>query len=158
MRKGHVLFSLFLIAVAAYAVHSALRWTFKAALFPLSVSIPLIVLAAAQLLLDLFGRTETANGPALDMELATDVTPEVARRRATGIFLWVAGFIMLVFLLGFPIAVPLFILSYLRLQSRVGWWQSISLTAAAWGFFYTVFQRLIYLPFEAGLVQSWLGL
>ena len=158
MRKGHVLFSLFLIAIAAYAVHSALGWTFKAALFPLSVSIPLIILAAAQLLLDLFGGTETAKGPALDMELADNVTPDVARRRAMGIFLWVAGFILLVFLVGFPIAVPLFMLSYLRLQSRVGWWQSIGLTAAAWGFFYVVFERVIRLQFEAGLVQNWLGL
>ena len=158
MRKGQVLFSLCLIAVAAYAIHSALPWTFKAALFPLSVSIPLIILAAAQLLWDLFGRAETANGPALDMEFADNVTPDVARHRATTIFLWVAGFILLVFLLGFPIAVPIFILSYLRLQSKVGWWQSISLTAAAWGFFYGVFQRLIQLPFEAGLVQNWLGL
>lgn len=158
MRKGRILFSLILIAVAAYAVHSALRWTFKAALFPLSVSIPLIILAAAQLLLDLFGRAETANGPALELEFAADVTPDVARRRATTIFLWVAGFILLVFLLSFPIAVPLFMLSYLRLQSRVGWWQSIGLTAAAWGFFYIVFERLIRLQFEAGLIQNWLGL
>jgi len=49
-------------------------------------------------------------------------------------------------------------LSYLGLQSRAGWWQSIGLTVAAWGFFYIVFQRVIRLQFEAGLVQSWLGM
>ncbi|MBI4487588.1 MAG: hypothetical protein HY694_00760, partial [Deltaproteobacteria bacterium] len=68
MRKGRVFFSLFLIVVGAFAVHSALRWSFKAALFPLSVGIPLIVLAAAQLLLDLFGKAESARGPAVDLE------------------------------------------------------------------------------------------
>ena len=47
MHKGRVLFSLFLIVVGAYAVYSASAWSFKAALFTLSIGIPLIVLAAA---------------------------------------------------------------------------------------------------------------
>ena len=118
----------------------------------------LLILAAAQLLLDLFGKAETAGGPAIDLELAADVPPDVARRRVIGIFFWVAGFILLVFLLGFPIAVPLFILCYLRLQSHESWWLSLSLTAFAWGFFYGIFERLIHLRFEDGLLQTWLGL
>jgi hypothetical protein len=35
--------------------------------------------------------------------------------------------------------------------------QSIILTAATWGFFYYVFQRLLNLQFEAGIIQTWLG-
>jgi len=158
MRRGRILFSLFLIAVAAYAVYSASAWSFKAALFPLSVSIPLIALTAAQLLLDLFGKAETANGPSVELEFGADVAPDVARRRVIDIFLWIIGFILLVFFLGFPIAVPLFILSYLRLQSRESWWRSVSLTAIAWGFFYGVFERLIHLRFEEGWIQAWLGM
>ena len=157
MHKGRVLFSLFLIFLGAYAVYSASAWSFKAALFPLSIGIPLIVLAAAQLLLELFGKAETAGGPAVDLEFAADVPPDIARRRVINIFLWIAGFILLVFLLGFPVAVPLFILCYLRLQSRENWWQSVIWTAVAWGFFYGVFERLIHLRFEAGLIQTWLG-
>jgi len=158
MRKGRILFSLFLIAVAAYAVRSAWGWAFKASLFPLSVSIPLILLAAAQLLLDLFGKAETASGPSVDLEFGADVPPEIARRRVSAVLLWIAGFILLVFLLGFPVAVPVFMLSYLKLQSGAGWRQSIGITVGAWGFFYIVFERVIRLQFEAGLVQSWLGL
>jgi hypothetical protein len=158
MCKGRILFSLFLIAVGAYAVYSAWGWTFKAGLFPLAVSIPLIVLTAAQLLLDLFGKAETAKGPSVDLEFGADVPLEIARRRVTNVLLWIGGFIWLVFLLGFPAAVPVFMLSYLGLQSRAGWWQSIGITVAAWGFFYIVFQRVIMMQFEAGMLQSWLGL
>jgi len=158
MRRGRILFSLFLIAVAAYAVYSAWGWTFKARLFPLSVSIPLIVLAATQLLLDLFGKAETANGPSVELEFGADVAPDVARRRASGIFAWIVGFILIVLLLGFPLAVPLFIFFFLKLQSRVSWWQSATLTAGAWGFFYGLFQWLLHLPFEDGWIQSWLGM
>lgn len=150
-------FSLLLMAVAAYAVLSARRWSFKAALFPLATAIPLFVLAGTQLIFELFGGNEATSGPAVELELSTDVDPEVARKRISGILIWIAGFILLVFLLGFPIAVPVFIFSYLSLQSRVGWWLSFSLTAVAWLGFYGLFQRLLNLPFEEGFIQSLLG-
>jgi hypothetical protein len=158
MRKGRILFSLFLIALGGFAAYSAREWTFKAALFPLTVSIPLMALAAAQLLSDLFGSAETAGGGAVDMEFAADVAPEVARQRTLGIFLWIAGFILLVSLVGFPIAVPVFMLSYLSIQSRAGLAQTVILTACAWGFFYGLFQRLLHLPFEEGWIQTLLGI
>ena len=79
----------------------------------------------------------------MEAEFANDVAPEVARRRVIETFSWIAGFIVLVFLVGFPVAVPLFMISYLAVQSRIGWLQSMSLTAAAWGFFYFLFQRLL---------------
>ena len=157
MPKGRILFSAFLIAVGAFAAYSARDWTFKAALFPLTVSIPLCILAAVQLLLDLSGKAEKARGSAVDMEFTADVTPEVARQRAIGIFLWVTGFILLVFLVGFPVAVPLFMISYLKMQSRIGWLHSVALTAGAWGFFYFLFQRLLNMQFEDGLIQTWMG-
>jgi hypothetical protein len=69
-----------------------------------------------------------------------------------------AGFILLVYLLGFPLTVPLFVFFYLKIQSRVGWTQSILLTAITWALFYALFQRLVRIQFEAGVVQSWLGI
>lgn len=158
MRNGRILFCLFLIAVAAFAVWAAVGWTFKAKLFPLTVSIPLIVLAIVQLVMEVLGKAELAGGPAVDLEFSADVPPEVARRRAIGAFLWVAGFILLVYLLGFPLAVPIFMFSYFSTQSRVGLLLSFGLTVATWLFFYGLFQRLIHLSFEDGLIQTLLGI
>jgi len=151
-------FSLFLAAVAAFAVVSASAWPFKAALFPLVMGIPLLVLALVQIVLDLQGRTDPAEGPAMDLAPSAEVAPEIARRRTIAIFAWMAGFIVLVLLVGFPLAVPLFMFSYLMLQSAAGWWRSLALTAAAWGFFYGLFERLLHFPFGAGFIQTWLGL
>jgi hypothetical protein len=156
-RKGNLLFSLFLIAVAGYAVFSAWHWSFKTGFFPLSLAIPLIILVVVHLVLEVVGGSEKTSGPAVETEFANDVPPEVARRRVVEIFSWIAGFILVVFLLGFPAAVPLFIFSYLKMQSRSGWLQSITLTAGAWGFFYFLFQRLLNLQFEAGVIQTWMG-
>jgi hypothetical protein len=72
------------MAVAAYAAFSARRWSFKASLFPLATSIPLFVLAGTQLILELFGGNEATSGPAVELELSTDVDPKVARKRSPG--------------------------------------------------------------------------
>ena len=155
--SGRALFSLFLVGVGAFAVASAWHWPFKAAFFPLAVGVPLAVLAGVQLVLDLRGRGGPAAGPAIDFQLGTDVADKVARRRAAGLFAWIAGFVVLVALVGFPIAVPIFMASYLGLESGAGWRMATGLTIAAWAFFYGVFQWLLRLPFESGWVQTWLG-
>jgi hypothetical protein len=151
-------FSLFLAIVAAYAVVSASSWPLKAALFPLVMGIPLLVLALVQLVFDLQGKTDPAEGPAMDLAPSADVAPELAHRRTIAIFAWMAAFIVLVLLIGFPLAVPIFMFCYLMLQSAVGWWRSLALTAGAWGFFYGLFERLLHFPFGPGLIQTWLGL
>jgi hypothetical protein len=158
MRKGGVLFCLFLIAVAGFAIFSSLGWTFKTKLFPLSVSVPLLILATAQLLLMIFEKEETSESAAMDLDFTNDVAPEVARRRVIGVFGWIVSFILLVYLLGFPLTVPLFVFAYLKFQSDVTWLQSIILTAITWGCFYMLFQWLVHIQFEAGAIQSWLGL
>src|SRR5262245_2881478 len=156
-KKGNLLFSIFLILVAGYAALSASHWSFKTGFFPLAVSIPLLVLVILNLVLEFVSGTEKASGPAVEAEFTKDVAPEVARRRVIETFSWIAGFIVLVFLLGFPVAVPLFLLAYLAIQSQVGWMLSLSLTAMTWGFFYFLFQRLLHLQFEAGMIQTWMG-
>ena len=158
MRKGRILFCIFLITVAAYAIFASIGWSFKAKLFPLSISIPLLMLAAAQLLLILFGKEETNEGGAMDVEFSTDVEPEIVRRRVLGIFAWIIAFIALVYLLGFPITVPLFIFLYLKFQSEVTWLWTIVVTAITWGCFHLLFQSLVHIQFETGAIETWLGL
>ena len=138
--SGAALFSAALAAVAGFAVYTALRWPPKAALFPLVMGIPLLVLALAQLVVDLRER------PA-----AAPQSPP-----AWGILAWMVGFITLVVLLGFPVAVPVFVLAYLVTSGREGWILSLVVAAAAWAAFYLLFERLLHFPFEDGLITTWL--
>jgi hypothetical protein len=156
--NGRIVFSLVLITAAAFAIITARQWSFKAAFFPLVTAIPLLVLATVQLLVDLFGRSSAKEETRFDLELAVDVPPEIAERRTVAIFAWIAGFILLVFLLGFSVAIPVFVFAYLAPQTGVGWWLKLSLSAIAWGFFHGLFEWLLHLPFAAGQIQVWLGL
>jgi hypothetical protein len=158
MSNGRVLFCIFLIAVAAYAIYQGFGWSLKTALFPLSVSIPLVVLAAIQLLQLLYGSATVDKSEAVDVEFASDVPPEVARQRVLSIFAWIVLFIIAVYLIGFPLTVPLFIFAYLKFQSAVGWLPTIVTTAITWGCFYGLFQWLVHIQFEDGMIQTWLGL
>jgi hypothetical protein len=144
--------------LSGYVIFVASRWSFKTGFFPLAVAIPLLALTIIHFYLELFGAPETSRGPAVEAEFSNEVAPEIARRRIITIFSWMAGFILLVYLLGFPLTVPLFVFFYLKIQSRVGWTQSILLTAITWALFYALFQRLVRIQFEAGVVQSWLGM
>jgi Tripartite tricarboxylate transporter TctB family len=141
--SGAAIFSLALAGVAAYAVYAALRWPPKAALFPLSMGIPLLVLTLAQTLVEL-------------RDPSAGAQPPHARRRTLTMFAWMGTFIVLVVLAGFPIAVPLFVFSYLVMESREGVGLSVALAAAAWGVFHLLFERLLHFPFDAGLIRSWL--
>lgn len=136
------IFSLALALVAGFAVYTALGWPPKAALFPLTMGIPLLVLAVAQTVLDL----RDPPGPS---------EPAVTRRRSLAVFAWMATFIVLVLLIGFPIAVPLFVFSYLVMESGERWPLATALAAAAWGFFHLVFERVLHFPFEDGLIRTW---
>jgi Tripartite tricarboxylate transporter TctB family len=137
--SGAALFSLGLAVVAAYAVYAALRWPPKAALFPLTMGIPLLALAVAQTI----------------VELRDQATPGGARRPVLTVFGWMVAFIVLVVLAGFPIAVPIFVFFYLVLESRERLVLSIVLAAAAWGAFHLLFERLLHFPFDAGLIRTW---
>jgi hypothetical protein len=133
------LFSLGLAALAAFAVYKALSWPPKAALFPLVMGIPLLVLALAQVLADLRQPPQAAEG----------------WRRSLVVFAWMAVFIVLVLLAGFPVAVPVFVFAYLLLESRERFGLALTLAAAAWAFFHLLFERLLHFPFQAGLIGDW---
>jgi hypothetical protein len=138
--------------VCGYGVLTAWDWPSKAALFPLAIGIPLFCLAAAEALWTLLGSRQEGSA-AMDFQLS--VSAHSLRRTGVAVA-WMLGFFAAIVLLGFPIAVPLFVLSYLRLQGGEGWVLSIVMTLAVWGIFYGLFDRLLHLPFATGWIFSWL--
>ena len=137
------------------AVYAASGWPWKAALFPLVIGIPLFFMAAAEAAWVLFGRDKAAR--AMDFQIASDVPQATAVRRTLLAAAWMLGFFALIALVSFPVAVPLFVLLYLRLQGREPWLFSIVFSAAVWALFYAIFKWLLNLPFPAGWLQSLAG-
>ena len=146
-KSASVGLSLAAMLASGYAVFAATAWPWKAALFPLVIGIPLFCLAVTELLWAFFGTEEKA-----------EATDAVAHRRVALVAGWMLGFFAAIALLGFPVAVPLFVFLYLKLQGGEGWTMSIVLTVAVFAIFYGLFDALLHLPFPAGWLWSWLGL
>ena len=149
-RKASLGLSILIMLVAGYAIYAATAWPIKAALFPLAIGIPLFALAAVEFLwsiLDKSGETPVEGDPAL----------VGAGRRMLVAVGWMLGFLAAIVLLGFPIAVPLCVFLYLKLQGGEGWVMSIVVTAAVWGIIYGLFDALLHLPFPPGWLLEWLG-
>lgn len=147
-----------LAVISAWVIVSGLRWPFKTALFPLIIGISVFLMAIANLLLNLSRKKERApRQAAMDFKLSEDVEPAVALRRTLVSFGWIIGFFLMILFLGFPIAVPLLVFSYLRFQADEGWRISLLLTALTWGFFHGLFVSLLHVSFPEGWLPRWIG-
>jgi Tripartite tricarboxylate transporter TctB family len=155
-RKASLALALAIMLLSGWGTYSALAWPWKAKLFPLVIGIPLFCLAAAEALWVIFG--SAAVSKASDFKLSEDVLPELARKRTALAAGWIAGFFLAILLLGFPVAVPVFVFLYLKLQAKERWLFCAVFAAAIWGAFYGLFDMLLHLPFPPGALFEWLGL
>ncbi|MGB5079963.1 MAG: tripartite tricarboxylate transporter TctB family protein [Burkholderiales bacterium] len=153
--KASLALSLFILAVSGWGIVSALSWPWKAALFPLVISIPLACLAAAEVVWVFLGAV--AKNDAADFKLSDHLPREVTLRRTAIALGWILGFFAAILLAGFPVAVPLFVFLYLRIQGREGWVFSVIFTLVVWALFYALFDQLLHLHFPAGWILTWLG-
>ena len=153
-RDATIGLSVGVLLLSGYGVFAASAWPWKAALFPLAIGIPMFCLAATELLWALLGAPEKSAEVA-ELELTTG---GAAGRRVLVAAGWMLGFFAAIALLGFPLAVPLFVFLYLRLQGGEGWTVCIVATAAVFGVFYGLFDALLHLPFPAGWLWERLGM
>ena len=143
-------------------VYEAKEWRMQARLYPFAIGIPMLIFAIIQLLLDLRGvqtKQSSSDGAPMDFQFQQTNVPEgEARKRTFTMFGWMLGFFLMIWLVGYVVAIPLMVFTYLKFQSGETWLLSTVLTAIAFVFFYTLFVRLLNLPFPAGVVQTMLGI
>lgn len=153
--RASLALALGIMAVSGYGVIAAWAWPWKAALFPLTIGIPVFVLAAVEVLWVLLGTTQRAETK--DFQFSQELPDREVLKRSAVAGAWIAGLFAAIVLFGFPIAVPLFVFLYLKLQGKEGWILCVVFTAAVWVFFYGLFDRLLHLPFPAGWALTWLS-
>src|SRR5687767_10143594 len=112
--KASMSLSILILVASGYGVLTAWSWPWKAALFPLAIGIPLFCLAAIEALWLLLGRTERTDTK--DFQLSDHLPPRETLRRTGIAAAWILGFFVAILLLGFPLAVALFVFSYLKFQ------------------------------------------
>ena len=145
------IFSLFVVALFAWALWQAWDWKFRPGLFPWVVGFLGLPLAFLQLNLDIAGAVKTIGHglvKARDRE-ATRLTRETVEISA-----WILGYFVVIWLLGFSLAIVATTFLYLKL-AKERWLTALVLTFLAWVSFYGLFVYLLHVPFPEGQLFAW---
>lgn len=149
------LFTTVILLLMLGLVMSAKQWQYQARLFPWAIGIPTLLLCFLQLGLDLF-KTQGDKDPAGMMDLPVDrsVPVAVVIKRAVNIFSWIFGLYLSIWLIGFIISVPLFLLLYLSIQARESWNVIITYTIVMFVFLIGVFEMVLHIPWPPGIFDG----
>jgi hypothetical protein len=116
------------------------------------IALPILFLALTEWALSVWSGEKEREGHAVDFQFTDTVEPALARKRTMAIILWTLGFLVIILLVGFPLAVPIFVFAYLKIAGREPWTLTIALTAISWIFMEGLFNRLLHLPFPEGWI------
>lgn len=150
--------SLFFLAVIAVGVITATQWRWDTRLFPWVVGIPALALTLWQLVSDLRGSgaavdsEEAAPRAFVDVPVDQTIPETVRHERTLKAMAWILGFVAGLWLLGFLIAIPLFVFFYLKWEARAAMPMAILLALATELFIWGVFDAIMHMAWpEAAL-------
>jgi TctA family transporter len=140
------LFTLTVIAVLSVALWQSRNFGFRAGLFPWVIGTPTLFFAILQLIRELTAKKtdDSATRGASDRRLVV--------HRTVSILSWIVGCFVAIWLLGFALAVPLVILTYLRFAGKENWRITALVTFFSWLFFWGLFEKTLNVPFPQGLL------
>jgi hypothetical protein len=148
-----VLFTLTVVILLGLALWQSRHFGFRAGLFPWVIGTPTLILALGQLARDLYGKKKKkAAGLEESVETQIEIPPKLVRQRTISIILWTVGFFLAIWLVGFSYAVPLTILLYLRFAGAESWLMTASVTFFSWLFYWSLFEKMLSVPFPEGLL------
>ncbi len=154
-----LLFDAFFLVLLAAAVATAWQWPFATGLFPLTIAIPVLLVALGQFVRDAV-RDHAADEDGKrrerirDIEVDRSVPARVAAQRAGAFYLCALAFLASILLIGFNLSVPLFMTLYLRLFSRAGWILTVILTGLLTGLVLGLFDAILHVPWPEHLLGT----
>jgi hypothetical protein len=124
----------------------------KSKLLPSILSGLILILGAIELRAGIF---EGASGPAVGETSENEESERILRGHLTT-GAWVGGFLIAILLLGFLIAIPLFVLSYMKYHGST-WRGAIILSIFVLGFMYVISESLAGIKLYRGLIPTYLS-
>jgi len=149
----------FLILVFAYAVYEVWDMPIQARLFPWIIGflgLGLVLWTFFRSLRTAVSGAEEKTDSSADFGFTAEEASEKGRRSTWEIFGWIYAFILILWLVGFHIAIPLMVFLYL-VRHHERWTVTVGLTVGSWVVLWSIFDRLLHLPFPPGAFFDWLG-
>jgi hypothetical protein len=146
-----ILFTSFVGFVILAALFVAKDWPIRASIIIFLLGGVGLVLALVQLRID-FRAARAKEAKVLRPTFEVEALQHQGRWGSLEIWAWLWGLFFAVHLLGFPIALPLFVFSYIKWYGG-SWLTAILLTVVTWGFLYGIYDYLLHVPWP----KPWLG-
>lgn len=157
--KLRVNFYFLIILMASMLVIIGLSLTmaaFKSKLLPIMISSTVLVLAAIGLKQEISARDKPESATAADKEEESGAEDtEKGLRSYLPVWAWLIGFALAIYLLGFLVAMPLFVLAYMK-KNGIGWLMAIISAILTSVFVYGVFELALSVELYRGLLFTWL--
>lgn len=146
----------------------SLNYQPRARLVPLAIGIPTLLLTLFQLLIDLipavgrrFSFFQEYDVFGIEADRVTDNSgketaqpTQTIHQRELGFAAWLLLLVALIYFVGYLLAIPLFLLLFLKLRSSESWRMTLSLTAGTWAFVYVIFILIMDAPLHEGLLWN----
>ncbi|MFC2060873.1 tripartite tricarboxylate transporter TctB family protein [Chloroflexota bacterium] len=144
--KGSTYFLLAILLLMLVTVYLSLQITStKAQLLPLTISIAIALLALGGLFV------ETRKKPAKESSVKETRAAPIKVKLLTVTAAWFIGFVLMIYLIGFPLAIFLFVTAYLKLHNK-GWIRSVALGLGMGIFIYVGFDFLLGVDLYRGVI------
>ena len=147
-----IIFTSFIGLVMVSALYIARDWPLRASIIIILLGGIGVILAVVQFIFDLKDiRAQKAEivRPIYEVQ----AIEHEGRWGSLEIWAWLWGLFFAIHLIGFEIALPLFVFLYVKLYGG-GWLCAILLTALTWGFLYALYDYLLSVPWPT----PWLSL
>ena len=162
-RKESVWVTLFLLFFCLVFVLISFTYKLKERFIPLSVGIAGLLLAALLLLGRRFPKLISKFELSMvDNFLQKDHSKTVrtksskdeqhTNRKLIEIYAWTIGFLVLIYFLGFLIAIPVFMLAFIKIHGHISWTKTIAVSAVTWVLIYALFEMMLKAELFRGLL------
>lgn len=149
--------TVFFIAVFSYVVFESNNMPEQARIYPWTISIIALLLLSWQLLREILpSKIPETRETGADVDFTEEEASPEGKKRTLELFIWVYGFGLALWLLGFFVAIPVMVFSYL-VRHREGRIVTIAMPAVAGGATWGLFNNLLHLPFPPGVIFELLG-
>lgn len=150
-------FTVFVILVLVAAVVIASEWTLRASIIVLVLGSVGAVLATAQLLVDCLGRARAEGRPkpklAYELPSFEEPDPGAVARGSLEIWAWLIGLVAGIYVVGLPLALTLFVFSYV--VSYGGSWKAGAILAGLIAaFVFGVYENIMHVYWPDSLLKS----
>jgi hypothetical protein len=158
-RIGSGSFALLIAAVLAFVFYEA-QFGFgadepRAALFPLTIVVPSLLIAVYITVKEFFTSSRKLVVEVDPLAGESEIDPALARKRTVSIIFWIFAFYLAIWLFGFTGAAAIATFFYLKFGAGEKWPIAVALGAAGWLFFFGVFDYGLQLPFPQGAIFDW---